>query len=104
MSEIKQALYGQRDGHCPIPGCPGKVITRWPYQKHWGQCAVCKRTINLNPLDPYQRTRDRLEYLRGEILAERISYGEIAELQSLAKYNEPEDTLLQEWAGVKEKP
>lgn len=45
----------------------------------------------------------RLEYLRGEIRAERISYGEIAELQSLAEYIEPGDTELLEWAGVPER-
>ena len=45
----------------------------------------------------------RLKYLRKEIEAERISYGEIAELQSLAKYIDPSDVLLLEWAGVKEK-
>ena len=44
----------------------------------------------------------RLEYLRGEIEAERISYGEISELQDLAKYIEPGDTQLLEWAGVPE--
>ena len=44
----------------------------------------------------------RLEYLRGEIRAERISYGEIAELQSLKKYIEAGDVELLEWAGVKE--
>ena len=44
----------------------------------------------------------RLEYLRGEILAERISYGELAELQSLAEYIKPDDVLLLEWAGVPE--
>lgn len=44
----------------------------------------------------------RLEYLRGEIQAESISYGEIAELQSLAEYIEPGDTELLQWAGVKE--
>jgi hypothetical protein len=44
----------------------------------------------------------RLEYLRGEIEAERISYGEINELQSLAEYIEPGDNLLLEWAGVAE--
>ena len=41
----------------------------------------------------------RLEYLRGEIEAERISYGELSELQSLAKYIDPGDVLLLEWAG-----
>lgn len=52
------------------------------------------------------RKRDikkRLEYLRGEINAERISYGEIAELQSLAAHIEPGDVQLLEWAGVPEK-
>lgn len=46
--------------------------------------------------------RTRLEYLRAEIRAERISYGEIAELQSLAPYIEPGDTELLAWAGVPE--
>ena len=45
----------------------------------------------------------RLEYLRGEIEAERISYGEIVELQSLSSYINPGDVLLLEWAGVPEK-
>lgn len=45
---------------------------------------------------------DRLEYLRGEIRAQRISYGEIAELQSLADYIEPGDVELAEWAGIDE--
>lgn len=47
--------------------------------------------------------KERLEYLRGEIKAERISYSEIAELQSLAQYIESGDVLLLEWAGVPEK-
>lgn len=49
-----------------------------------------------------QKIEARLVYLRGEIEAERISYGEILELQSLAKYIESGDTLLLEWAGVPE--
>ena len=44
----------------------------------------------------------RLEYLRGEIEAERISYGEIAELESLAEHIDPGDVLLLQWAGVPE--
>ena len=44
----------------------------------------------------------RLEYLRGEIEAERISYEEIAELQDLAKYIRPGDVQLLEWARVPE--
>lgn len=44
----------------------------------------------------------RLEYLRQEILAERISYDEIAELEQLADYIDNDDTLLLEWANVEE--
>lgn len=50
----------------------------------------------------HQKPLKRLEYLRGEIRAERISYGEIAELQSLAKHISPGDVELLEWAGVPE--
>lgn len=46
----------------------------------------------------------RLEYLRGEIEAERISYGEIVELQSLAEHIDPSDVVLLQWAGVPEFP
>lgn len=46
--------------------------------------------------------KKRLEYLRGEIRAERISYGELKELQSLAAYIEPGDVELLEAAGVPE--
>ena len=48
--------------------------------------------------------QERLEYLRGEIEAERISYGEIAELQDLAEYIDPSDVVLLQWAGVPEFP
>lgn len=50
-----------------------------------------------------KKIKDRLAYFEQEILAERISYAEIAELQSLAKYIDSGDVLLLEWAGVKEK-
>jgi len=46
--------------------------------------------------------KKRLEELRKEIQAERISYGEIFELQSLAKHIDKGDVLLLEWAGVPE--
>lgn len=47
-----------------------------------------------------QQIRDRLEYLRGEIRAEQISYDEIFELESLAEHIEPDDVELLQWAGV----
>ena len=50
----------------------------------------------------FETVKDRLEYLRGEIEAERISMGEILELQDLAEHIEDGDVLLLEWAGVPE--
>ena len=46
--------------------------------------------------------QERLEYLRGEIRNESISYGEIAELQSMKEYIDPNDVELLEFAGVPE--
>lgn len=47
-------------------------------------------------------TKERLEYLRGEMRNGTLSYGELAELQSLAKHIEPGDVELLEAAGVPE--
>lgn len=44
----------------------------------------------------------RLKYLGDQIEAERISYGELCELQSLSEHIDPSDVLLLEWAGVPE--
>lgn len=49
-----------------------------------------------------ERRRARLEHLRGELRAERISWGELAELQALAPWIDPSDTELLEAAGVPE--
>lgn len=49
-----------------------------------------------------KRIKERLEYLRKELRAERISLDELHELQSLAKHIEPGDTELLEAAGVPE--
>ena len=49
-----------------------------------------------------EEIKKRLEYLIGAIKNECISYGEIAELQSLAKYIPDDDILLKEWAGIPE--
>ena len=46
--------------------------------------------------------QSRLEYLRAEIRAERISYGELAELQSLSAHITAHDTELLEAAGIPE--
>lgn len=49
-----------------------------------------------------KQIEERLEYLRGELRAERISYGELAELQSLVEYIDKGDVELLEAAGVPE--
>lgn len=46
--------------------------------------------------------KKRLEYLRGEIQAERISYAGLDELQSLVEHIEEGDVELLQWAGVPE--
>lgn len=48
--------------------------------------------------------QERLEYLRQELRQERISYGELFELQSLAEHIEEDDVELLEAAGVPEDP
>ena len=50
-----------------------------------------------------KQVKKQLSYLKKQIENENISYGEIAELQSLTKYINKNDVLLLEWAGVKEK-
>ena len=65
--------------------------------------AVCGAAIDIEELMCEMcLIKSRLEYLRGEIEAERISYEEIAELQELSDYIEPEDVQLLQWAGVPE--
>ena len=46
--------------------------------------------------------QERLEELRTELRAERISYGELAELQFLSEHIDESDTELLQWAGVPE--
>ena len=53
-------------------------------------------------MDAADKIKQRLEYLRGELRAERISYEELFELQGLANEIEPGDMKLLEAAGVPE--
>jgi len=46
--------------------------------------------------------KKRLEYLRQEIKAERISYGEIIELQSMVNHIDSNDVELLQWVKVEE--
>lgn len=49
-----------------------------------------------------QYIAERLEYLRGELRAERISYWELAELAGYKEYIAADDVELLEAAGVEE--
>ena len=49
-----------------------------------------------------KQIKKRLEELREELRQERISYGELAELQSLAEHIDKNDVELLEAAGVPE--
>lgn len=53
---------------------------------------------------PSKQIKQRLEYLRGELRAASISYGELAELQDLIPHIDPGDVELLEAAGVPEFP
>lgn len=78
-------------GHARCAGGNGKLC----YERGKGMRSY-------NDIKQELTAKARLEYLRGEINAERISYSEIAELQSLAKHIEKDDVTLLEWAGVTE--
>ena len=49
-----------------------------------------------------EEIKKRLEYIREELRQERISYGELLELQSLVEYIDSGDVELLEAAGVPE--
>jgi hypothetical protein len=49
-----------------------------------------------------ENIKKRLEEIRVEIQNERISYGEIVELQSLIEHIDKNDVELLQWAGVEE--
>lgn len=86
METIRKALLAERAVICADP-----------------DYAPDERAEHLAPIDA-ALVAVRLEYLRGQLRAECISYGELAELQSLAEFIEPGDVELLEPAGVPEFP
>ena len=104
------------DGYCPQCRQPLTALTvgaRGYCDTHGWQWAEW-RTAPDTPLTPgvmtgeetrtmtAEDTTARLEYLRGELRGERISLGELLELQSLAESIDPGDVELLEAAGVPE--
>jgi len=84
------------DGHCKRCGMSMQEASKAP----------CAKTGSAKKawLDEEETSeiQGRLEYLRGELRAERISQGELMELQGLADYIDPGDVELLEAAGVEE--
>jgi polyhydroxyalkanoate synthesis regulator phasin len=50
----------------------------------------------------HKQATKRLDEIKKSIEKENISYGEIAELQTLIEYIDDGDVVLLEWAGVPE--
>lgn len=89
--------YGLHNwGSCTMPQ---KQTGKGPYVSNGFRC---REDFGCNQFEPIPKERKRLEYLRGELRAERISYDELHELQSLAPHIEPGDVELLEAAGVEE--
>jgi len=65
-------------------------------------CGSFRHANTDNAIVEIPAPKARLEYLRDELRAERISLGEIVELQSLVDYIDRDDVELLEAAGVPE--
>jgi len=100
-------------GHCPDCGqdipldvCEGEGCDNCDHV-FYSECNIENEIIDCQLSDGEQyggqaKIKAKLDYLRGEIKAERISYEEIVELQFLVNHIDDGDFELLEWAGVKE--
>lgn len=75
-------------------------IIYWDEWDNWEQYKPTR--AERTAIHNLEHNAKRLDYLRGEIQAERISYSEIAELQALASSIPDSDVELLQWAGVAE--
>jgi hypothetical protein len=89
----------QRDTPKMLPFEPGDDRTGTHFEDH-----LPLTVEEIDQLCERINVKQRLEYLRGELQAERISYDELHELQSLAEHIEPDDVELLQAAGVPEFP
>jgi hypothetical protein len=109
MTDGQRYVSRYRDGYyVVIDTTTGNVVPSPPnhYKKYrdgylWDYAAFYEAQ-RLN--DEHAHALARLEELRTELRAERISYGELFELQNLVEYIEPGDVELLEAAGVPEFP
>jgi len=82
------------------------IVERWAFMAYETQSVL--EALRDNGAVVFTSGRDtthiktRLEYLRRELRAERISYWELCELQSYADYIPQDDTELRQAAGIPE--
>jgi hypothetical protein len=106
------SFMSDRDGEAySLPNGNGYMVSLEYGDKVRVECPAPRTSENYNEVDKAindalnaHNATYRLERLRAAIEGESISYGEIAELESLAEYIDPADTLLLQWAGVPEFP
>lgn len=87
----------------------GEVVPAWAYKQFDALCLGCYEDLinglikeGQNMATKEAEAKKMLEYIRGEIQAERVSMGELASLVDLIPYIEAGDVELLEWAGVPE--
>lgn len=116
----RQKLMHEAERNCEWRG---HSLDAWVPGDYWvetrtASCKDCGMSVSVDPSPPANGIdisgeavaldcdpsvpKARLEELRIELRAERISYGELAELESLVKFIEPGDVELLEAAGVPE--
>lgn len=97
------ANYKNSAAYNSVMGCSSaQLATRKPYtilalEYHKAQGNLEQAAFFESELALIEKrlTMLRIEYLRGEIESERISYGEIAELETLIEYIDPSDPIYQ---------
>lgn len=100
------SFMSDREGEAySLPKGDGYMVTLHYGDKVRVTCPVDRTDANYQEQDEAINKAlnlHRLGYLRSQIEAERVSYYEISELESLVEYIDPADTLLLQWANVPE--
>lgn len=98
-SVLFSKFYNGVGYECVGDGCPSNHHSNGDSKT----CEFCEGDGKLKAIASVPvRTKKRLESLRQSLRAENISYGELAELQSLAAYIQEDDVELREAAGLPE--
>ena len=100
LDRLAEALAARANQELDFRDRPhdGSNTSRDNAARHDGQAYGLREALRLVRVG--QAAAERLGYLRAKIIADQISYGEIAELQSLAEHIDPDDFVLLSWAMV----